>query len=143
MASGSSPYARVDLGDITPPGRQTDITWRAIREGVREIFYSDIDGNGTPAIVVLPHRVQATFVCRECMKSAVVKIYTEDAIRGHIALTRRCECGKSMYRRFLGPERDVPVEMDSETKRARGLEKFFDVVETDEDEIGPLDHEIV
>lgn len=134
MATGTrySEYPRVDLIEIEPPGRQTEITWNAIKEGLREIFWSDIDGDGTPAIVILPDRVQATFVCRECTKSVVVKYYTADAIRGHITITRRCECGSDMYRRFLGADKDVPVEMDIKANIPEGLEIYFD---EDEEEI--------
>lgn len=140
MAKRSGPtatteYPRVGLVEVKPPGRQTEITWRAIKEGLRELFVSDVDGQGTPVIVVLPHRIQAIFVCRGgCMKSAVVKYYTADAIRGHITYTRRCECGNEMYRRFLGADKDVPIEMDSGPSKPEGLEAYFEVYESPVDE---------
>ena len=122
-------YPRVELVDVEPPGKQTEIAWLAIKEGLRELFQPDI--NGEPAIVVLPHRIQAIFVCRGgCMKSAVVKYYTADAIRGHIAYTRRCECGKEMYRRFLGADKDVPIEVESTKSKPEGLEAYFEVSES-------------
>lgn len=73
------------------------------------------------------------------MKSAVVKYFTADAIRGHIAYSRRCECGKEMYRRFLGADKDVPIEVDSKQSKPEGLEAYFEpsktlVDEEDEDE---------
>ena len=124
-------YPRVELVNVEPPGRQTEITWLAIKEGLRELFVPDVDGHGTPAIVVLPHRIQAIFVCRSgCMKSAVVKYYTADPLRGHIAYTRRCECGGEMYRRFLGADKDVPIEMDSGPSKPEGLEAYFEPSET-------------
>jgi hypothetical protein len=125
MASRSNiDYPRIDLIDIEPPGKQTEITWRAIKEGLREIFWPDI--NGEPAIVVLPHRIQPKYVCTKCMKSVSITIFTADAIRGHIALTRRCECGTMMYRRFLGAEKDVPVEIDGgQVKTKDSLEDFL------------------
>lgn len=124
--STSTEYPRVELVTVEPPGRQTEVTWRAIKEGLREIFISDVDGKGTPAIVILPHRIQATFVCRGCMKSVTSKYYTADAVRGHITYIRRCECRGEMYRRFLGAERDVPIEMDSGSSKPKGLEAFFE-----------------
>ena len=144
MVEGTGPansghnVPRVRLVDIEPPGKQTDITWMAIKEGVREIFIPDIDDRGTPAIVVLPHRIQATFVCRKCLSSATAKFYTADVIRGHIAITKKCGCHGNMYRKFLGAERDVPVEVDgSSMKKPRGLEMFFEEDDQmDEDDDG-------
>jgi hypothetical protein len=138
-ADSNGEYQRVELIKVEPPGRQTEITWLAIKEGLRELFVPDVDGYGTPAIVLLPHRIQAIFVCRACMKSAVVKFYTADAIRGHITFTRRCECGGEMYRRFLGADKDVPIEMDSGPAKSKTLEDYFEpsdslVDEEDEDE---------
>lgn len=126
MAKGSDvDYPRIDLIDIEPPGKQTEVTWQAIKEGLRELFWPDI--NGEPAIVVLPHRIQGKFVCNKCLKSVTITIYTADAIRGHISLTRRCECGGEMYRRFLGAERDVPVEMEGGHVKVKStLEDFFE-----------------
>lgn len=100
---------RVDLGDIEPPWRQTDIAWLAIKEGLQEIYSSNYDGLENNAIVVIPHRIQATFVCT-CGTSMVVKFYSNDALKGHIAMNRRCSCGKEMKRKFIGAERDVPIE---------------------------------
>jgi hypothetical protein len=136
-------YPRVELVEVEPPGRQTEITWLAIKEGLRELFVSNVDGQGTPAIVVLPHRIQAIFVCRGgCMKSAVVKYYTADAVRGHIAYTRRCECGNEMYRRFLGADKDVPIEVDSSPAKPEGLEAFFEVYESSVDD-GDEDEDLI
>jgi len=100
---------RIDLGIIEPPWRQTDIAWLAIKEGLQEIYSSDYNGRGDNAIVVIPHRIQATFVCM-CGTSIVVKYFSRDALRGHIANTRKCSCGKDMKRKFIGAERDVPLE---------------------------------
>lgn len=131
MAPRSSlDYPRIDLIDIVPPGKQTDVARLAIKEGLREIFWPDVGGE--PSIVVLPHRLQATFVCnKKCMKAVTVTIFTADAIRGNIALTRRCECGAVMHRRFLGAEKEVPVEVDGGQVKTKGsLEEFL----SDDDE---------
>ena len=119
-------YPRIDLIDIQPPGKQTEITWKAIKEGLQEMFWPDI--NGSPAIVVLPHRIQGKYVCNKCLKSVTITVYTADAIRGHIALTRHCECrGGTMYRRFLGAEIDVAIEVEGGRIDKRGsLEEFLD-----------------
>jgi hypothetical protein len=117
------------LIDIEPPGKQTEVTWKAIKEGLRELFWPDI--NGQPAIVVLPHRIQAKFVCNKCLKTITITIYTADAIRGNITLTRKCECGADMYRRFLGAEREVPVEVEGGQVRTKGL--LEDFIEDDEE----------
>lgn len=138
MAEGSElDIERVNLGDIEPPGLQTRIAWRAVKEGLQEIFISNVDNKGTSAVVVIPHRMQATFVCQKCMKSAIVKYYAADVLRGYIAPTRRCECGGIMNRRFLGAERDVPVEMDKKSSKPVGLEEYVnedELVDDDGDE---------
>lgn len=130
MVKGSNiVYPRIDLIDIEPPGKQTEITWKAIREGLREIFWPDI--NGEPVIVVLPHRIQGKYICNKCMKAVTITIFTADAIRGNVALTRQCECYGEMYRRFLGAEKEVPVEIEGDQTKTKGsLEDFF----VDEDE---------
>ena len=127
MAQRNRSYPRIDLEDIIPPGRQTNIAWRAMREGLREIFISDYDGEGTPGIVILPHRLQATYVCDKCMKSIVVTFFTEDAIRGHVAISRKCECWGNMKRRNISAEREVPVEMNLHANDLIGLEKYLPV----------------
>jgi len=114
----------IPLGEVQPPGKQTSITWKAIQEGVRKIYWPDFDEG--PKIVVLPHRIQAKYVCNQCMKSVTITIYTADAVRGHIVKWRRCECGGDMHRRFLGAERDVPVEMQENTyNHVESIEDYF------------------
>lgn len=137
MAPRSSiDYPRIDLIDIEPPGKQTDITWKAIKEGLRELFWPDIGGE--PVTVILPHRIQAKYVCTKCLKAVTITVYTADAIRGHIALTRKCECYGDMHRRFLGAERDVPVEVDgSQAKAKSSLEDFL--IDDDESIVDELD----
>ena len=142
MVEGSDmSYPRVDLASIIPPGRQTEVAWRAIKEGVQEIFWPDIDGNKTAAIVVLPHRLQSNFVCKICFKTAVIKEYTVDAIHGHIAITRRCECGGEMHRQHIGPDQDVPVEIEGPkssvpiiVEEVQALDEYFEIEEPE----GPL-----
>jgi len=132
-------YPRIDLIDIEPPGKQTEITWKAIKEGLQEIFWPDI--NGSPAIVVLPHRIQGKYICNKCLKSVTITIYSADALRGHIALTRHCECNGVMHRRFLGAERDVAVEIDGGSiEEKSSLEDFLTFEEDSMD--GIVDQDI-
>jgi len=120
-----SEYNTINLSDIEIPGIQDQIVNTALREGKTRIFWPNY--NGGPVYVILPHRLQANFVCNKCMKSVVVKYFTADVIRGYIARTRKCECGGTMTRRFIGCERDVPVEMNS---TPIGIEEYL----TDVDE---------
>lgn len=137
---------RVDLGDIEPPWRQTDIAWLAIKEGLQEIYTSDYDGFGNNAIVIIPHRIQATFVCGRggCDKSIVIKYFSRDALRGHIAMTRRCSCGNDMKRKFIGAERDVPLEerIVPETKSIiKSPQTTIDEMFGNEENISEIDNE--
>ncbi|MBD3405092.1 MAG: hypothetical protein GF411_03020 [Candidatus Lokiarchaeota archaeon] len=143
MAEGNDiDYPRIDLIDVQPPGKQTEVSWKAIQEGLREIFWPDI--NGRPAIVVLPHRLQARYICNKCMKSVTITFYTVDAIRGRITRVRHCECKYGeMHRRFIGAEQDIAVELDGsldkddiydedDTFRDSLLDEFDDMEEMEE-----------
>ena len=134
--NGYIEYPRVNLEDIRVPSRQSRIVGKAIKEGVSEIFIDDIDGNHTPALVVLPDRLQANFICTQCMKSVVVKYFRNDIVRGNITQNRMCECGGVMYRKYIGIERNVPLEMDTSIV-SKTIDNFLEE-QVEEDEVDEI-----
>ena len=77
----------------------------------------------------------------------VVKYYAPtDVLRGHIAHTRPCSCGEFARRKYIGAERDVPLEerapkKTEKTKKQKGpVQLTFDDFDVDE-EISEFDDE--